>query len=94
MEQTDQEQLLKQLSRRIKWLNVWLGLMSVFALIMLGVLAGLAFVVVNFVHQTGTKITKIEKTANNLQSGDVLTQQLCGNPKFAQFIPPDNNICQ
>ena len=94
MEHSDQEQLLRQLSRRIKWLNIWMGLMSVFALMMLGVLAGLAFVVGAFVHQTDTKINKIEKTANSLQSGDVLTQQLCGNPKFAQFIPPNSNICQ
>lgn len=84
------EVLLKQLTRQLKILNVWISIFGSLILISFVIIIFLLFKVVTFVQDTSQKVSDLQqKTSNTLN----LEKQLCEDKSFSDFLNNKTVIC-
>lgn len=83
--------LLRQLTRQLKILNLWISIVGTLILASIIVCIILLVKVFTFVHHVETQITDVQqKTSQNLD----LKQKLCDSSSFSGLLQNKTNVCQ
>lgn len=85
------EALLRQLTRQLKILNIWISVVGTLILAAVIICIVLIFKVVTFVQNTSDKITNLQqKTESSLN----VKQQVCDSKSFSSLLSDRSKLCE
>lgn len=84
------EQLLRQLTRQLKILNIWITIVGTLILAAIITCIFLLFKVVTFVQDTSDKLTSIQ---DNTKDSLNLQKQLCDSKTFGSLLKDRSQTC-
>lgn len=87
----EQDVLLRQVAKRLKLLNIWLGIMTFFALSGLVIAALVAVAALTFINRTSNKIDNLEKSVPNTTN---ITSDFCSQSQISQVIKDQTGLCK
>lgn len=85
------EQLLRQLARQLKILNIWITIVGTLILASIIICIYLLFKVVTFVQNTSDRVTNIQDNTKNSLN---LQKQLCDSKTFGNFLENRSEVCR
>lgn len=85
------EQLIKQLTRQLKILNIWISIVGVTILAAIIVCIVLLFKVVTFVQNTSDRITNIQDSTKKSLN---VREQICASKSISSFLQNRSEICE
>jgi hypothetical protein len=85
------EQLLRQLTRQLKIMNIWISIFGTLILAVLIVLGYFVFKIVTFVNTTNQKIENL--TTQTKETLD-FKSKVCSTDSVGSFLQDKTNVCK
>lgn len=84
------ELLIRQLTRQLRILNIWLTFLGVIFIVGFVILGILIYKVLSFTHDVSNKFTSLQKTEQSLN----IQKQACSNSSISSFLQKNTSICK